>query len=342
MLYIPNYNTSYHHYDGHTIQLAWFNRRHVLTSAHQSATPPITIIILRLIALMVTICIAAVLIALRIGGDQRTPVLSFTSNRDGSNHIYLLDEATHLLHRLPDQTDARLQSAWSPQEALAFVGSAPLQVSIFEPDFSRITLLSHRGLWNDYQPDWSPNAHLALASDQRGNWDIVLYDANRNFTFAPFNTPANELEPCWWPDGQLSFVSDRDGNSDVYRYDFKTHTTVNLTNDPANDYNPACAVDGQLAFTTTRDYNAEVYVINLRTGLTQNVSRSVASDFNPAWLPDGRLSFVSDRDGNREIYILDLSTHQLTNITQNPADDDQPAWTSSAYPSPNATNSASR
>lgn len=289
---------------------------------------PITSRLLIVMAVTGFACMSGVLATILIGGSTRQPVMAFTSNRSGSNQIYLFDQTIRLNRRITGNSKASSTSAWSPQQALAFASLAPLHISILDSQFTSISPLSSDQSWNDYQPNWSPTGDLAVTTDRSANWDIMIYPPSQTPFAAPFNTTANELAPCWWLDGSLSFVSDRDGGMDIYRYDFANKTTINLTNDPSNDYNPACSDNGQLAFTTTRDMNAEIYVMNLKTGEAKNVTKNHASEFYPAWLPDGNLSFVSDRDGNREIYVLDMATHQLTNISQNPADDEQPAWTS--------------
>lgn len=288
---------------------------------------PITWLLTAMIVIGI-VCMGAIFASILIGESSRQPILAFTSNRSGSDQIYLLDQIRHVNRRITENLKASSTSAWSSQQALAFASLAPLHISILDSRFTSISQLSPHQSWNDYQPNWSPSGDLAVTTDRSANWDIMIYPPSQAPFAAPFNTSSNELAPCWWSDGSLSFVSDRDGGMEIYRYDFASHTIQNLTNDPANDYNPACSANGQLAFTTTRDMNAEIYVTNLKTGETKNVTQNHASDFYPAWLPDGNLSFVSDRDGNREIYVLDMATHQLTNISQNPADDEQPAWTS--------------
>jgi Tol biopolymer transport system component len=296
--------------------------------AHNDRFLPITLRLLLVMVVITTICISVVFGSILIGEHTHQPIMAFTSNRSGSDQIYLLDQSIRVNHRITQNAKASSTSAWSSRQALAFASLAPLHISILDSQLTHVSPLSQDQSWNDYQPNWSPSGDLAVTTDRSANWDIMIYPPSQTPFAAPFNTPNNELAPCWWPDGSLSFVSDRDGGMDIYRYDFASHTVQNLTHDPSNDYNPACSANGQLAFTTTRDMNAEIYVMNLKTGETKNVTNNHASDFYPAWLPDGNLSFVSDRDGNREIYVLDMATHQLTNISQNPADDEQPAWTS--------------
>lgn len=263
--------------------------------------------------------------AVWLGREHPRSTMAFISDRAGKDQIYLLDRLTgNALQITPDDYE-HFQPSWSENQFLLYT-SYPMPMHLTVMDIQAGETDSLKASHDIYEADWSPEGHIAAASNPDLNWDIALFDSSRAAYPATFNSTDNELEPCWWDDQRMSFVSNRGGDYDIYLYDFVSQSLTNLTDSPANDYNPACSADGRLAFTSTRDFNAEVYVLDLETGKTENVSNNRASDFNPAWMPDGQLSFVSDRDGNREIYVLNLDTGQMENVTRNPADDDQPAW----------------
>ena len=279
---------------------------------------------LSLFSMATCLCI---FLAILIGQDRVQSTLAFTSDRTGTNQIYILDSATGNVIQTTHDTFNNFQPVWGTNWSLIYVSyPVPLHISVVDITNGQIKPLDAGVGHDEYQPDWLSERELAIVTNPDMNWDIALYGGTRNYYPDTLNSPYNEIEPCWWTNKHLSFVSDRTGNYDIYLYDISNEILTNLTDNPANDYNPACSTDGRLAFTSTRDFNAEVYVMDLETRVAQNVTRNSSSDFNPAWLSDGQLSFVSERDGNREIYVLNVDTGQLSNITRNAANDDQPAW----------------
>jgi TolB protein len=133
--------------------------------------------------------------------DGRT--IAFVSDRDGADHIYLMDTDGKNQRRLTQSNMTELEPAWSPDgTTIAFMSSEGMRLT---------------------------NIYI-IASDGENlrpvTTEIVGYNEN----------------PVWSPDGTLiAFWSDRIGNHEIYSIKPDGTGLVNLTNDPSDDENPTWA-----------------------------------------------------------------------------------------------------
>ena len=73
-------------------------------------------------------------------------------------------------------------------------------------------------------PKWSPDGQqIIYQSDRNGNWDIFLYDLQRDSTFQLTTSPYNEQHPEWSSDGKtIVFDSDQNNTTKLYVLDRTT------------------------------------------------------------------------------------------------------------------------
>jgi uncharacterized membrane protein len=188
----------------------------------------------------------------------------------------------------------------------------------------------------DTQPDWSPNGNrIAFTSNQDGNNEIYLLNADGSGLQRLTNDPANDQFPSWSPDGQwIAFTSDRDGNQEIYKIRVDGSELLNLSNNPANDYQPDwydhpefLGITEEILFTSDRDGNHEVYVMQVDGSQQLNLTNHPSNDSFPAGTSIGnRIAFSSDREGNQEIFVMDRNGENLVNLTGNPASEFGPVW----------------
>lgn len=153
-------------------------------------------------------------------GEKIALVLS----KDQNSEIYLLDKFANL-KRLTHHFNIDTSPAWSPDgRKIAFAsdrsGTGSPQIFIMDArsgDSSSVKRVSFTSSYND-NPAWSPAgdkiAYTALEGKQ---FQIKIYDMEKNQTFDLTNGPGNKEAPSWSPDGQyVAYRMERGGKSSIH------------------------------------------------------------------------------------------------------------------------------
>ena len=208
----------------------------------------------------------------------------------------------------------------------------------------------------DSAPSWSADsARVAFSSDETGNQDIYMMDADGTGRVKLTDREAKDTEPSWSPDGEwIAFLSRIQGKTDIHRVRSDGTGLSTLTNFPAQMYSrPIWSPDGtKIAFTSNREADPppqigptpvpffadapefpgaaprpELYVMNADGSGQTRLTFNLFFDGNPTWSPDSdRLAFQSREDGDHEIYIVNVDGSGLTKLTDNEDADVFPAW----------------
>lgn len=209
----------------------------------------------------------------------------------------------------------------------------------------------------DSDPSWSSDStRVAFSSDETGDFDIYVMNADRTDRVNLTNRAARDTQPAWSPDGEwIVFLSRAQARTDIHRVRPDGSGLSNLTVFPSNQYSrPVWSSDGsQIAFTSNREArlaprteptpppigngprpdfpNAapqpELYVMNADGSGQTRLTFNVSFDGNPTWSPDGqRLAFQSKEDGDHEISVINVDGTGLTKLTDNEYPDLFPAW----------------
>lgn len=236
-----------------------------------------------------------------------TGSIAFTSDRAGSNDIWVMDANGHNLRQLTGN--------------IAFDRGG--------------------GAYDDFAPVWSPDgARIAFQTNRgvSGNYEIYVMNADgsgrRNIT----NNPALDAGPAWSADGRrIAFTSDRDGNWEIYSVDVNTLQVTRETNDPAMDHTATWSPDAsRLAFSNYayRGFS-NILMKDMNGGGLSWLTLARNNNSFPDWSPDwSRIVFHSDRTstgaayGPYQIWVMDANGNNQTALTWGYKNNLVPKWSS--------------
>jgi serine/threonine protein kinase len=188
--------------------------------------------------------------------------IAFTSLRDGSPQIYILNLGDNSVTRLTEassdvrQPDWSSQPAWSPNGTqIVYTGHGPLtnalQIWVMSDTGRGLTFLIPRGseLWN-FLPDWSPDGKTILFSETSGAQELgwlMLFDyVNQTAAVVHLRMQAFGTQGDFSPDGTWVAYESKD-SEDIRRLDYDIYRTkadglgpiTRLTNTLTMEFDPA-------------------------------------------------------------------------------------------------------
>lgn len=178
------------------------------------------------------------------------------------------------------------------------------------------------------EPALSPDGSLiAYASDESGNPDIWIIDAQGGNALRLTDDPGDDRGPHWFPDGSaIAFVSNRSGRSAIWKVP-RLGGSSTLIVDNAQD--PAISPDGQwLAVAQPDDRaNLRIAVVNLqnpdrRRWLTGDTD-GLWNHEGPSWSPDGKVLCYS---AGRDLWLVAADNGAPRRLTTDNEIDFRPSW----------------
>ena len=306
----------------------------------------------RLIASLLVLALVALAV---IACAEQNARISFISDRDGNEEIYVMNADGSDVARLT-HTDGHIVGypRWSPDgQRIAFTSdqNGNNDIYVVNADGSGLTQLTHSDS-SDADPAWSPDgqriaftsgrlgdiySYLANAADSgftRGSVQIIgaagiyLVNADGSGLTKLTDDSGTDFAPRWSPDGQrIVFVSDRDGDPDIYMMNADGPGLTQLTHSRQLELSPGWSPDGQRItfYKWPLDGKLEMYTMNadgsgLITQLTHSVEIKSFHSF-PVFSPDGqhvvRVVRFADPDGDDEdeIYLANPDGSDLTQLT---------------------------
>jgi Tol biopolymer transport system component/DNA-binding winged helix-turn-helix (wHTH) protein len=196
----------------------------------------------------------------------------------------------------------------------------------------------------EYQPCWSPDGtRVAYASDQSGNFDILVRQVGTEATVALTTDGSHHGSPAWSPNGAwIAFASTRDGGGiDVIpAVGGAVHRIADLPYTPSFDLLGSVPT---LAWSPRGDTIALGHGVEGRTGLylvpaSGGVPREVplgAKGFSivqPSWSPDGgRIAFAAltgSLHTRSRLWTVRADGSDPRPVTDGTHEDLQPVWSS--------------
>lgn len=154
-----------------------------------------------------------------VGGVSHDGRIAFSSSKDGSPEIYVMDINGSNYKKLTRSFGIDVSPVFSPDGSqIAFVsdrGGSP-QIYIMASDGTRIRRLTFEGSYNT-SPAWSPDGKwIAYVGLKNGNNQIFMIKSDGTDT-RQLTEAGNNENPTFSPDGMfIAFDSSRDGNKGVY------------------------------------------------------------------------------------------------------------------------------
>lgn len=277
------------------------------------------------------------------GGDR----LAFTSTRYGDDDIFLIDIDGSNLRQITTSPAADFNPTWSPDGSLiAFVSTRDGDAEIWVVAAGCTMLTSPQGCEGnmvqltfntatDFDPAWSPGGQqIAYASNQNGNFDIWVMQADGSNPHPITSNTADNFAPQWSPDGShIVYHSQSGGNSHLYRIPAAGGTPNQLTSSSSIDLWPDWSPNGNMiAYTSTSPVVAgawTLFTFDLGSSAITQLLDGKNHDDAPAWAPGGqRLAFASDRGGGGrfDLYVLDLLSGNIQQLTSGTGNNRTPDW----------------
>jgi serine/threonine-protein kinase len=208
-------------------------------------------------------------------------------------------------------TDAEgaAQYSFSDTGLMAYVRGGPLvpsyPIAWVDRDGRVSQLLDEQGAYAN--PRLSPDGRrLSLTVLRDGNWDIWVYDLDREVLTRLTFDEGSDTEQVWSPDGrELIFSSSRAGADSLYRKPADgsgSETLVSKLSTPmwAGGWSP----DGSRVVFTTATPNFDVGVLTLGSDEPEMTLNGPFGESDGAFSPDGRwLAYTSNESGQLEVYV---------------------------------------
>ncbi len=154
-----------------------------------------------------------------VGGTSKDDMVSFSSSRDGSSEIYIINTFGKKMKKLTRSFGIDLSPVFSPEgDKIAFVSdrSGGPQIYTMDSNGKGIQRVTFQGSYNT-SPAWSPDSKwLAYTGRVNGKNQIFMVKSDGSEIWQLTMTGNNE-SPSFSPDGLfLAFDSDRDGERGIY------------------------------------------------------------------------------------------------------------------------------
>ena len=164
----------------------------------------------------------------------------------------------------------------------------------------RVTDMPGRQMSATYSPD---GTKIAFVSDQGGNLDIVVANADGSDPVQLTSTVALEGSPTWTPDGgRILYESDQGGLSQIWIMNADGSEQTQLTFGDKPNYRPSVSPDGQrVLFASSRDGNYEIYLMDPDGSNQQNLTQTSGNETMPVWVNDSTIAFVQEQGRGRNM-----------------------------------------
>jgi len=207
----------------------------------------------------------------RVAPNSNGSRISFSSDRDGQNAIYVLDLVSGAAVLVSDPAFWSFGPSWSARDLIAFFskkGGNALNIWTVRPDGSHAQQVTDQP-GESRQPWWSPDGDTLAISYDHGTGKFAISLSRPDGSDArPITVSGSCAQPFWSPDGKR------------------------------------IAVSGKF-----REPHPRIYIMNADGSALQPIRQPIGRDnVHPAWSPDGRsIVFTSGRGAGSSLYVFDTA-----------------------------------
>lgn len=256
-------------------------------------------------------------------------LIVFTSDRDGDDEIYTMNQDGSNVVRLTHSPGRDWAAEWSPDwSRITYFSERDGNEEIYamNADGSGVVRLTNNPAHDNY-PDWSPDGtQIVFASDREGNYSLYIMDADGSGISRVGSFLG--VTPSWSPDAErIAFW----GLNDIYVVNVNGSGLTNLTQVGLRDYFPCWSPDGTLIAFDGYDRGRDVFVIPSDGGDANRLTYNNQIIFgSPSWRSDGqKLAFAQGVQSpwSPEILTVDYPTGAISRLTNDSYFDGMPDWT---------------
>lgn len=268
--------------------------------------------------------------------DFDTLDIAFSSSRNGTKDIYLMDVNGGGLLQITSGLGDESEPSWSPDGLkIAYISTenGNANIWVMNRDGSSPQQLTDTDAVES-NPAWSPDGqYIAFASnaDEPTGSDIYVMRADGSNIVRLTTAPGYDLDPAWSPDGQyIAFTTGRNGNSDIAIMEYNGANQRVLTTNPGPDFHPDWFPNGTELIYQGYTTGFDLYAITIDGAVNQRLTDDpVWEEAYPAVSPDGnQVIFESLRVSGQtryDLWLLDLTTGSVVQLT-NDTDDGFVSW----------------
>jgi eukaryotic-like serine/threonine-protein kinase len=210
--------------------------------------------------------------------------LVFSSNRDGSRHLWRIDAAGGSPERLAatgeDVYEVSIARQTTPGNSRLVYARRSFDTNIWRIDAVRggtpTRLIA--STQDDYHPAYSPDGKsIAFGSKRSGYEEIwVSHVDGSNPAQLTFEGGPTHGCPRWSPDNRrIAFDSRRAGDSDIYVIDVSGGSPRRLTTESSDEVRPSWSSDGQrIYFASNRKDGWQIWYMSAQGGAPTQVTRN--------------------------------------------------------------------
>lgn len=249
--------------------------------------------------------------------------LSFQSDRDGGQELFLMDYDGHNQRRISGHKSTSGYSDWSPTgDAIAYMSYFSGTPGIYYVDLASGNKVPvyREGVLN-ISPSFSPDGKSIAFASSGPESNIDIYVCERSCTQPRRLTTSNAIDtnPAFSPDGkQIAFTSSRAGKPQIFVMDADGSNTRRISFDGEYNEGAAWRPDGQqIAYATRRGNRFDIAVTNLVDLQTRILTTSSEASFEePTFSPDGsRIAFTSRRGKQSQIFVMNVDGKEWRQLT---------------------------
>jgi hypothetical protein len=230
----------------------------------------------------------------RYGGDevQLTRGMSVTAASVGPSGIAAvaatMDRNMRALGRRASRTNGRVAASDGK-------GKSDAEIFAIRPDGKVKQLTDNKAM--DTTPSWSPDgSRIAYASNQNGNFEIYVMDADGGNVNRLTDTKGDDFSPTWSPDSRrIAYAGNEDGDFDIHVMPADGGTARALTDNDVDDGYPTWSATQGIAFSRVVGDSTEVFIIGHAAAeagepgaAKQQLTVNDSEDLSAAWAPDGQ------------------------------------------------------